>query len=123
MSGRYNYKEAMEANPLIRWQNENIPLYEGARPSYDDLNQAQFVCGVLATIQDLALPMYKDAMMNELKEIMHLSSTVGWPIAKATFGEEMSTIEMGRASWDDPDSLWKARVDGKADAYMGQNRG
>ena len=62
VSGRYNYKEAMEPNPLLRWPNKNIPLFEGLRPSYDNLTQAQFVCGVLVTIQDLSLPMFKDAI-------------------------------------------------------------
>ena len=113
----------MEANPLLRWPNENIQLYEGARPSFDDLTQAQFVGGVLATVQELSLPMFKDGMLNELKETMHLSCTAGWPIAKAAFGEVMSKVEQGRIGWNDPDGLWRARMDGKYDAYMGQNRG
>ena len=74
-------------------------------------------------MQELNLPMFKDAMINELKETMHLASSVGWHIAKAAFGEVMSKIELGRISWDDPDGLWKARMDGKSDAYMGQHRG
>ena len=54
---------------------------------------------------------------------MNLSATVGWPIAKATFGDIMVKIEQGQLSWDDRDRLWRARMDSKSDAYMGQNRG
>ena len=49
----------MEPNPLLRWPNENIPICDGRRPAYDDLTQAQFVSGVLATIQDVNLPLFK----------------------------------------------------------------
>ena len=62
-------------------------------------------------------------MINELKEIMHLSTSVGWLIAKSAFADIMTKIEQGRISWDDPDSLWRARMDGKSDAFMGQSRG
>ena len=69
VSGRCNFKDPMEPNPLIRWPNENIPLADGGgRPSYDELSQAQFVSGVLATIQDITLPIFKNAIINELRQ-------------------------------------------------------
>ena len=101
--GRYNYKEAMKPNPLVR--------YSKARPSFDDLTHTQFVGGVLATVQDLSLPMFKDAMINKLKETMHLSSTVCWLIAKAAYREVMTKIEQGRIGWDNPDGLWHAKME------------
>ena len=112
----------MEPNPLVRCPNKNILLCDGRRRSYDDLTQAQFVGGVLSTIQDVNLSLYKNAMINELKETMHLSNICSWPIAKSAFADIMTKIGQGRISWDDPDSLWRTRMDGKSDAYMGQNR-
>ena len=53
---------------------------------------------------------------------MQLSTSVGWPIAKSAFADIVTKIEQGRISWDDPDSLWRARMDGKSDAFMGQSR-
>ena len=67
--------------------------------------------------------MYKYVMINELKEIMHLSIWVGWAIAKLAFADIMTKIEQGKVSWDDPDSLWRAHMEGKSDAFMGKNRG
>ena len=114
----------MEPNALVRWPNETIPLSDGfGRPAYDELIQAQFVSGVLATIQDVNMPLYKNAMIDNLREIMDLSSTIGWLVAKAAFTSVMTRIEQGKISWDDPDGLWKARMDGKSHAFMGQNRG
>ena len=48
--------------------------------------------GVLATIQDVNLMMYKNAMINELKEIMHLSIYIGWHIAKSAFADIMTKV-------------------------------
>ena len=69
VSGRCNFKDAMEPNPLVRWPNENILLCDGRRPSYDDLMQAQFVSGVLSTVQDINLPLYKNAISMNSKRL------------------------------------------------------
>ena len=87
------------ANRLVRWPNENIPLSDWGRSSYDGITQAQFVAGVWAIIRDISLNMYKNAM------IVHLSTSVEWPIAKTAYGD-VTKIKQERLLWDDPKSLW-----------------
>ena len=68
----------MEPNPLLRWPNENLPIEDnGAHPSYDQMSLAQFLQGFLSTVMDLNLPVYKRAMLKELKEIMAIVNTAG----------------------------------------------
>ena len=54
--------------------------------------------------------MHRVAMMRELKAIMNTSTSSGWPIAKAIFGDLMSKIEAGKLQWTDQYRLWQARV-------------
>ena len=35
----------------------------------------------------------------------------------------MERIEQGKILWDDPNGLWKTRMDGRSHAFLGQNRG
>ena len=84
--GRHNIKHAAQPNPLIRWPNENLPVGEGARrPAYDELAEPQFVSGMILTILDIQLPMFRHAVLYELKAIMDMASSSGWPVAKAIF--------------------------------------
>ena len=123
VSGRLNAKGPMEANPLLRWPNENLPIIEnGVRPSFDQLGVAQFVQGFTTTIMDLSLPIFKQAMLNELRELMNITSTAGWSAGKSVFAEIMTRIEQGRLQWDDAQALWQIRVDAKTDVYMGRSR-
>ena len=112
VSGCLNTKAPMEANPLLRWPNENLPISDnGARPSFGQMGLAQFVQGFTTTIMDLNLPVFKQAMLN-----------AGCSAGKSVFAEIMTRVEQGRLQWDDAQGLWQIREDAKTDVYTGRSR-
>ena len=65
VSGRFNVKGAAEANPLIRWPNECVPVpLNSARPRFDDITQGQFLQGFITNVIDVSDPYMKTTKSN-----------------------------------------------------------
>ena len=77
---------------------------------------------MISTILDLNLPLFRNAMLVELREIMDTTTTCGWDVGKALFAATMTKIEEGKLQWDDANALWQTRMNAKSDMSMVKNR-
>ena len=122
--GRFNTDGPPDPNPLTRWPNENIPYgSEGFRPSYDKMSQTEFVLGFVVNIIEAPTHHHKDAMLEELREILETATNAGWIAAKSAFEKTMTRIAAGRLKWDDSTAMLHSRFRANQQVLMGQNRG
>ena len=101
-SGRYNITDTSVVGPQFRWPNEGlISNSHLKKPTYDDLNMAQWVLGQL---NNVLLIEDNGTLRNVLTQVaMAIRDAVSlpWPAVRSAWAVSMTDIEEGRLAWTD----------------------
>ena len=101
-SGRYNTTDTTSLGPQFRWPNEGlISASHLKRPTYDDLNMAQWVSGQLANILLVEDQVLSRNMLTQLAASMRDAVSLPWPVVRSAWAVSMTDVEEGRLSWGD----------------------
>ena len=112
-SGRINTQYNAEPDPTKRWPNEvfNVGSDNKKRPTFDNLTSGQFIWGFVKNVREVQDIETKNRMLEELGNIVKLSETGGWDVARDAFAEMMHKIEDGELTWGDRTELMHLRID------------
>ena len=103
-SGRYHITDTSVVGPQFRWPNEGlISNFHLKKPTYDDLNMAQWVSGQLNNILLIEDNVTLKNVLTQVAMAMSEAVSLPWPAVRSARAVSMTDIEPGRLAW--PDSM------------------
>ena len=97
-SGRYNTTDTTSLGPQFRWPNEGlIAASHLKRPTYNDLNLAEWVSGQLILLIEDQLLLRN--MLTQLAASTRDAVSLPWPVIRSAWAVSMTDVEEGRLSW------------------------
>ena len=101
-SGRYNVTDTSMVSPQFRWPNEGlISNSHLKKPSYDELNMAQWVSGQLNNVLLIEDNVALRNVLTQVTMAMRDAVSLPWAAVRAAWAVSMTDIEEGRLAWND----------------------
>ena len=101
-SGRYNITDTSLVGPQYRWPNEGLVSNSHVKkPSYDELNMAQWALGQLCNMLLVEDNTTLRNMLTQMSMVMRDAVSLPWSAVRSAWAVSMTEIEEGRLLWSD----------------------